>query len=117
MSKKWVDTNKYFGPDRRRSGGRRLFERRTLDEAGDIPPLGHILRRLRVHLMSTSQDDRTLIMQMLMGAIREAERLHYYKCADSLKQVDHVLRTGGHGALAEADSRLVEALDHAHFQR
>ena len=118
MSDKWVDTSAYFGPDRRRRGGRRLLERRSLDEAGELPPLGHMLRRLRV-LMTNARapDDHARLMQLLVAATNEAERLHYYQCADSLKQADRILRLGGPTAPTDADERVVEALDHAHFQR
>jgi hypothetical protein len=118
MSDKWVDTTSYFGPDRRRRGGRRLLDRRSLDEAGELPPLGHMLRRLRVLMTNArSPDEQARLMQLLMAALREAERLHYHQCADSLKQADRILRLGGTTAPAEADARVVEALDHAHFQR
>jgi hypothetical protein len=118
MAARWVDTTSYFGPDRRRRGGRRLLERRSLDEAGELPPLGHMLRRLRILITNArtpEENERT--MQLLMAALREAERLNYHRCADALKQADRILRMGGRGAGADADSRVVEALDHAHFQR
>jgi hypothetical protein len=117
MSDKWVDTSKYFGPDRRKRGGRRLLERRTLDEGGQMPPLGHMLRRLRVQVVSISPEDRERTMQLLAAAVREAERLHYYQCADCLKQADQILRMGGPSALNAAEARVVEAQDHAHLQR
>src|SRR5262245_39826987 len=115
MNDKWVDTNAYFGPDRRRrSVKKRWGERRSLDEAGKPPALGAMLRRLRIQLMSQqSPDERRHTLQILSAAITSAERLHYYKCADALKQADHALRISGPGASSQAEGRIVEAMDHA----
>lgn len=115
MNDKWVDTNAYFGPDRRRrSVQKRWGERRSLNEAGQPPALGAMLRRLRVQLMSQqSPDERRHTLQVISAAITSAERMHFYKCADALKQADQILRISGPGAAAQAEARLIEAMDHA----
>ena len=119
MRDKWVDTHGYFGPDRRqRSGSKRWKERRTLDEAGKPPALGAMLRRLRVLIMDLSTlDDRRRALQLLSAAIVDAERLHFYRCADALKQADHALRLGGEREARTIDSRLNEAIDFAGAQQ
>jgi hypothetical protein len=119
MSDKWVDTNKYFGPDRRRrSGQKRWGDRRSLDEAGRPPALGSMMRRVRVQLMSQqTPEERKLTLQILNAAIADAERLRFYRCADGLKRADQILRTSGPEAIAEAEAALIEAMDHAGNQR
>jgi hypothetical protein len=119
MTDKWVDTNKYFGPDRRRrSGSKRWGDRRGLDEAGRPPALGSMLRRVRVQLMSQlTPDERKLTLQILSAAIGDAERQRFHRCADALKQADRALRTSGPNAVAEAEARLIEAMDYAGNQR
>lgn len=113
---KWVDSSGYFGPDRRRRGGKRWGDRRVLDEAAKPPPLGAMMRRLRVQMLGLSTaDDRRHTLQILAAAITEAERLRYYRCADSLKQADQILRTSGDPQAA--DVRLTEAANHAAAQR
>lgn len=115
MRDKWVDTHAYFGPDRRRRTGKKPWkDRRELDEGTQLPSLGHLLRRIRVQLMDLSTpDDRRHALQILTAAITEAERMHFFQCADALKQADRILRTAGAADAQAADARLVEAADHA----
>lgn len=117
MSDKWVDSSKYFGPDRRRrSGSKRWGDRRGLDEAGRQPALGSMLRRIRVHLMSEqTPDERRVTLQILSAAIADAERVGYRSCADALRQADRALRASG--SIIEAEARLIEAINHAAGQR
>ncbi len=119
MRDKWVDSNGYFGPDRRRRAvQKRWGERRSLDEAGEPPPLGAMLRRMRVLMMDLSHpDDRRRVLQLLQAAISSAERQRFFHCADALKNADRVLRLGGAGDIAAADASLVQAFDHAAAQR
>jgi hypothetical protein len=119
MTGKWVDTSKYFGPDRRRrSGHKRWGDRRSFDESGKPPALGSMLRRIRVQLMSQqTPDERKLTLQILTAAIGDAERQRFHHCADALKRADHILRTSGAHAVAEAEAHLIEAMDHAGNQR
>jgi hypothetical protein len=118
MNDKWVDTTKYFGPDRRKRGGKRWGDRRTLDEGGKRPPLGAMLRRLRVHLTGVAlSDDPSQLMQILTAAIAEAEMLRYPQCADALKLADRSIRVGGANAIADAETHVSEAIDHASLRR
>jgi hypothetical protein len=119
MRDKWVDSNGYFGPDRRRRPvQKRWGERRGLDEAGEPPPLGAMLRRIRVLMMDLSApDDRRRVLQLLTAAITSAERQRFFQCADALKAADRTLRLGGSGDVSTADARVVEALGHAGAQR
>lgn len=119
MTDKWVDTSKYFGPDRRRrSGQKRWGDRRALNEAGKPPALGSMLRRIRVQLMSQqSPEERKLTLQILSAAIGDAERQRFHHCADALKQADKILRLSGAHAVSDAEARIIEAMDHAGNQR
>ncbi len=119
MRDKWVDSYGYFGPDRRRRSEKKLWgNRRSLDEATQLPSLGHLLRRVRVQVMDLSTpDDRRRTLQILAAAINEAERLHYFRCADSLRQADRLLRHAGRTDVQAIDARLVEAVDFAAAQR
>jgi hypothetical protein len=104
MADKWVDGDKYFGPDRRRRGGQKRWQdRRHLDEAGEPPPLGAMLRRLRVHMLGLeTPEDRGLTLQLLMAAIADAERRRLLRCADALKRAEHGLRSGAPVSVIEA---------------
>lgn len=115
MRDKWVDTHKYFGPDRRRRMGKKPWkDRRELDESGQSPSLGHLLRRIRVQVMDLSTpDDRRHTLQILSAAIVEAERQHLFRCADALKQADQLLRLGGAADSQAIDARVVDAANHA----
>ena len=114
MAEKWVDNPDYIGPDRRRrSGPKRWKDRRHLDEtASQRPALGALLRRLRVVLTGLAlPDDRRKALQLIGAAITEAERQHFYKCADHLKAAERMLRAGDD--FAAIDVRVVEAVDRA----
>lgn len=115
MPNKWVDNNEYFGPDRRRRPvSKRWGERRHENEAGDLPPLGALLRRLRVQMLGlATPQDYQHALQMLSGAIGEANRLGYRQCAASLMAADRILRDTGPKHGSAADPHLVEAMDHA----
>ncbi|WP_395646700.1 hypothetical protein [Terricaulis sp.] len=114
MSSKWVDNPDYIGPDRRtRPGPKRWKERRHLDEtSGQRPALGALMRRLRVVLTGLAlQDDRRKALQLISAAVLEAERQHFYQCADHLKAAEKMLRAGED--FATVDTRVVEAVDRA----
>lgn len=115
MRDKWVDKPDYFGPDRRlRSGQKRWNDRRRHDEAGQPPALAAMLRRVRVQLMNMpTPDDRRRAHQMLNAAVKEAERLQYYRCADVLKRLDADLRNIRSANASSLDALMNEALDHA----
>jgi hypothetical protein len=114
MATRWVDITNYFGPDRRRKPAKRWNDRRRHDEAGDPPPLGALLRRLRVRVAGPSPDDRRHALEMVKAAIAEASRLNWRKCAAALVRADELLRTdGGREAIARIDVLIVEALEHA----
>jgi hypothetical protein len=120
MRGKWVDLLDYFGPDRRRRpGSKRWGDRRRDDEAGELPPLGALLRRVRVQMHSAHADDRRRALQLLNAAIDEAQRLGYRGCSEALQGVDRILRQRGDAAAlaAAAEGQLVEAMDHAAAQR
>jgi len=119
MATKWVDNNEYFGPDRRKRGTSKLFgERRKYDEAGELPPLGALLRRLRVQILALSTgDDATRTLPLLASAIAEANRLGYRRCAATLMDVDRAIRQQGARAAQSADAKIVEAMDHAGARR
>lgn len=89
MNRKWVDNEVYFGPDRRKSGlGKRWGDKRSYDDAGAPPPLGAVLRRLRVQLNGIlSPDDRRRLYDLALFAAAEAERQHLLECADHLRNV------------------------------
>jgi hypothetical protein len=89
MNRKWVDNEVYFGPDRRKGGlGKRWGDRRSYDDAGEAPPLGAVMRRLRVQLNGVaSADDRRRVYELARFAASEAERQQLPECADSLRNV------------------------------
>jgi len=105
---KWVDNEFYFGPDRRRrDAGKRWGNRRQLNDAAEPPPLGAVLRRIRVQLMDLSTaDDRRKVMQLGSLAITEAEQRRELQCADLIRQA---LRLISENQIAQADACIVEA--------
>ena len=115
MRDKWVDNPDYIGPDRRlRSGQKRWNDRRRHDEAGQPPALAAMLRRIRVQLMNMpTPDDRRRAHQMINAAVKDAERLQYYRCADVLKRLDADLRNIRSANASSLDALMNEALDHA----
>jgi hypothetical protein len=115
MRNKWVDNSDYFGPDRRlRSGPKRWNDRRKFDEAGQPPALAAMLRRVRVQLMNMpTPDDRRRAHQMINAAVKEAERLQYYRCADLLKRLDSDLRNIRGANASALDALIDQALEHA----
>jgi hypothetical protein len=114
MPSKWVDNKSYFGADRRLRPSKRWNDRRRHDESGEPPPLGALLRRLRVRVAGPSADDRQHALEMVKAAIAEASRLNWRHCAAALVRVDQILRTnGGRQATAAAEALIVEALEHA----
>jgi len=117
MTSKWVDNTEYFGPDRRRRSAKRWGDRRHYDETVPLPPLGALLRRLRVQMVSLTPDQCAHALQMLNGAIGEANRQGLRRCAASLLAADAAIRQSGARGSAIADAHLVEAMDHAAGQR
>jgi hypothetical protein len=108
MTRKWVDNEVYFGPDRRRTGlGKRWGDRRSFDDAGDAPPLSAVLRRLRIHLSDiTTPDDRRRVYDLARFAAAEAERQRMPACANPLREVLTLITAGDY---ATADARVMEA--------
>ena len=113
MAAKWVDNTGYFGADRRKTGGKRMFDRRRFDEAGKPPPLSALLRRARVRLNGQSEDDRRHAFEILKAAIAEANRLGWARCATSLIEAERALRSDRSDAVSLADDKVAEALGHA----
>jgi hypothetical protein len=85
---KWVDNEIYFGPDRRRGGlGKRWGDRRHYDDAAGRPPLGTVLRRLRIMLNSAaSPDDHRRALDFMKFACSEAERRRLMECSGQLNE-------------------------------
>lgn len=108
MTAKWVDNEFYFGPDRRkRDGGKRWGNRRTQNDAADPPPLGAVLRRLRVRMTDlATPDDRRKAMQLASLATMEAEKLRLLRCADHIKEAARLILAGD---IAQADAHIMEA--------
>jgi len=113
MATKWVDNTEYFGPDRRRRSAKRWNDRRRLDESADLPPLGALLRRLRVQMVSLTPESCGHALQMLSGAISEANRQNFRHCVAALQAADSIIRQNGASGAARADALIVEAMDHA----
>jgi hypothetical protein len=113
MANKWVDKREYFGPDRRRRGpSKRWGDRRRDDEAGELPPLGALLRRLRVQMLGLSTAaDQHRALQLLSAAIGEANRRGFRHCGAALQAAESLLRAGGDSSAIEA--KIAAALDHA----
>jgi hypothetical protein len=119
MSPKWVDNNDYFGPDRRRRPGpKRWSDRRRHNETQELPPLGALLRRLRVQMtgLRTPEDHRHAL-QLLNAAIGEAQRQGLMQCARALQDADRMLRSIGPSASAKADELIVEAMNLVAIER
>jgi len=113
MTTKWIDNTEYFGPDRRRRSAKRWGDRRRHNEATELPPLGALLRRLRVQMVGLTPSQCGHVLQMLNGAIGEANRQGLRRCANALLAADAAIRQSGSSAAAIADAHLVEAMDHA----
>ncbi|MBL8547751.1 MAG: hypothetical protein JNL81_14885 [Hyphomonadaceae bacterium] len=108
MNKKWVDNEVYFGPDRRNGGlGKRWGDRRSYDDAGPPPPIGAVMRRLRVQLNSVvSGEDRRRVYDLARFAAAEAERQHLTATADHLRAVLDAIKIGDFTA---ADDSVMQA--------
>ncbi|MBY0563590.1 MAG: hypothetical protein K2P58_05310 [Hyphomonadaceae bacterium] len=119
MPNKWVDKPDYFGPDRRRRPGpKRWSERRRHNESQDLPPLGALLRRLRVQMSGLrTPDERRHALQLLSAAIGEAQRQGLRDCVGALQDADKVLRQGGQSAASLADGKLVDAMNALALER
>jgi hypothetical protein len=115
MSGKWVDNTGYFGPDRRRRGGMRLVDRRRDDETtNQLPPLGALLRRVRVQVASTEAEDRRRAVQLLAGAMNQAHSLGYEECCQALRLAENALKQASdEEAVAAAEEHIAQAMDHA----
>lgn len=109
MNRKWVDNEVYFGPDRRtRGGSKRWGDRRAYNDASDPPPLGAVLRRLRVRLSGeATAEDRHHAMQLLNLAIAEAEAQRMLNCAAELRGAAPLIAAD---RFEDADRRVVEAM-------
>jgi hypothetical protein len=116
MRLKWIDIANYIGPDRRAKRKARWNERREEDLSGDAPPLGTLLRRMRVHVLRLeSGDDRRNTLSLVAAGIAQAEQHGYALCAAALKQAEQVLRAD---APAEDAAKLIDdATDHATAER
>lgn len=103
MNRKWVDNEVYFGPDRRtRGGSKRWGDRRAYNDASDPPPLGAVLRRLRLRLSGEpTPDNRHHAMQLLNLAISHSEQLRIPRCAETLRRAAPLI-TADQFALAES---------------
>lgn len=109
MIRKWVDTEVYFGPDRRaRGGAKRWGDRRHYNDAGDPPPLGAVLRRIRVRLSEpATPPNRHLAMQLLNLAIIHADQLRIAACADALRRAAPLISAD---RFEEAERLVTEAM-------
>lgn len=115
---KWVDNTEYVGPDRRQRGRSKLIgERRKHDDTGEVPPLGALLRRLRVQMVSFRPESAENVLGLIAGAIGEANRLGYRQCAGELISADRILRTSGASGAGQADAHIINAMDYAGQQR
>ena len=108
MNRKWVDNEVYFGPDRRTRGGKRLGERRAYDDAADPPPLGAVLRRLRIRLTeNASPTNRRHAMQLLSLAIAQAGMLGLGASAAALRRAAPLISSD---KFQQAEALVVEAM-------
>ncbi|MEZ5959333.1 MAG: hypothetical protein R3C30_02750 [Hyphomonadaceae bacterium] len=108
MTRRWVDNEVYFGPDRRKGGlGKRWGDKRSYNDAGEPPPLGAVLRRLRVQLNGVSSaDDRRRVYELARFATSEAERQQLHECADHLRNVIGAIAAGD---FTSADASVMQA--------
>jgi hypothetical protein len=116
MRTKWVDNEVYFGPDRRRrdDGKKRWQDRRRYNDAAEPPPLGAVLRRLRVLLAGgVRPDERRHVLDLAKFALSEAERQHVEGCVEELTAALKDLMAGAYDA---ADAHIVEAQTHANLR-
>lgn len=109
MNRKWVDNEVYFGPDRRqRDGGKRWGDQRKVNDAGDPPPLGSLLRRLQISLYDINDPTkRQRVQQMISLGIMEAQRQRNAAAADRLHQLSRMILLKA--PMAQIESMLMEA--------
>jgi hypothetical protein len=108
MSSKWVDNEVYFGPDRRKGAeSKRWKNRRTMNDAADPPPVGALLRRLRVIIPDKSPSARRRAQQLARLAVTEAEKLRWLGCADQIKAAASLIAKGD---VPAADACIVSAI-------
>lgn len=116
MKPKWVDNEVYFGPDRRRreDGKKRWQDRRHYNDAAEPPPLGAVLRRLRVALAGgVRPDERRHVLDLAKFALSEAEHQRVEGCIEELTVALKHLIAGEYDA---ADNHVIEAQAHANMR-
>lgn len=108
MKQKWVDNEVYFGPNRRQTGlGKRWGDRRSFDDAAEPPPLGAVLRRLRVHLNEVvPTEDRQYVTDLARFALSEAEK---QAKAESARELRAALQLLVSGDVSAADRHVMQA--------
>jgi hypothetical protein len=109
VNKKWVDNEVYFGPDRRqRDGSKRWGDQRKVNDAGDPPPLGSLLRRLQIALIDINDPvRRQRVQQMISLGIMEAQRQRNAAAADRLHQLSRLIMLKA--PMSNLESMLMEA--------
>ncbi|MFT3728642.1 MAG: hypothetical protein QM759_12530 [Terricaulis sp.] len=93
MRSKWVDSDDYFGPDRRERRAMRLHDRRRDDETTEQPSLGATLRRLRVLLANPPQpNSHNRALNLIGAAVAMAESAQNHACSAALRRAGDALR-------------------------
>jgi hypothetical protein len=116
MLAKWVDISSYLGPDRRRADRHALRwnERRRSNQAGGLPSLGSLLRRLSVQLTNLDAgDNRAHALQLAQAAIAKAEAENAFDCANAVRDAARyiaVMHARDRDTAAHAEAAILRAM-------
>jgi hypothetical protein len=107
----WVDTETYFGPDRRQHSGLRFNERRQDDYVGTPPPLSTALRQLRLRVLDAQGEGVSAFVNRVEGTAVLAEMQNEPEVAFELKTLGMTL----HGtSIKDTRANIYKTLDRAH---
>ena len=113
----WVDTDQYYGPDRRRLREKRMRERRRFDCDPRLPAMNTALTQLRMRTLDAQGDRLPAFISRLKGTVTLASVKGETGVANELSALVNQLisHRGGdmrqaiYSALDRAQARLGEA--------
>lgn len=108
----WIDTDTYFGPDRRQvNGGARILDRRRANGASSLPPLSTALRQLRLRVLDARGAGVEAFVNRVQGTALLAEMQGETDAAFELANLGMTLdRT----CIEDARENIYAVLDRAH---
>jgi hypothetical protein len=91
----WVDSDQYFGPDRRRGHKLRMLDRRKDNRAQRPPSVPTALRQLRFRVIEATGEGAVALATRMEGVARLAQADHETRASAMLtKLAQHVATRG-----------------------